>query len=78
MAVYQTEITAIDITLLGELVARVTGFDEHTSEVTIDGSLHTVESWRELSAQIEAALRLIHSADSAKGGDYANPVSEPC
>lgn len=69
MAAYLNEITAIDITSLGELVARVTGFDEHTSEVTIDGSLHTAESWRELSAQIEAAILAIHQTDSAKVGE---------
>ena len=68
MAVYQTEITAIDITSLGELVARVIAFDECCSEVTIDGSLHTVESWRELSAQIEDAILAIHQPGSAKGG----------
>ena len=69
MAAYLNEITAIDITSLGELSARVIAFDEHTSEVTIDGSLHTVESWRELSAQIEAAILAIHQQGSAKGGD---------
>ena len=67
MAAYLNEITAIDITSLG-VVARVTGFDECRAEVTIDGSLHTVESWRELSAQIEAAILAIHQPGSAKEG----------
>ena len=70
MAAYLNEITAIDITSLGELVARVTCFDECCAEVTIDGSLHTAESWRELSAQIEAAILAIHQPGSAKGGDH--------
>ncbi len=69
MAAYLNEITAIDITSLGELVARVTGFDECCAEVTIDGSLHTAESWRELSAQIEAAILAIHQPDSTKGDE---------
>ena len=70
MAAYQTEITAIDITSLGELSARVTAFDEQCSDVLIgESSLHTVESWRELSAKIEAALLLIHPTGSAKGGE---------
>lgn len=69
MAAYLNEITAIDITSLGELVARVACFDECCAEVTIDGSLHTAESWRELSAQIEAAILAIHQPGSAKGGE---------
>jgi len=70
MAAYLNEITAIDITSLGELVARVIAFDECCSEVVIKGSLNTVESWRELSAQIEDAILAIHQPGSAKGGDF--------
>jgi hypothetical protein len=69
MAAYLNEITAIDITSLGESVARVTCFDECCVEVNIDEGIHTVDSWRELSVQIEAAILAIHQPGSAKGGE---------
>jgi len=68
MATYKTESTAIDITSPGVLEASVTCFDECCVEVNIEGGIHTVESWRELSAQIEAAILTIHQPGSAKGG----------
>ena len=69
MTDYKTEVTAIDITSLGVLEARVTCFDECSSEVNIGGGIHNVDSWRELSAQIEAAILAIRQPCSAKVGE---------
>ena len=61
MTLYRNEVTEIEIVSFDDYpVGMVRCFDEVCSEVTLKEICHTVESWRELSAQIEAALLAIH------------------
>lgn len=45
--------------------AKITAFDEAASEVTLTETVHTPESWRELSQAIDQALRAIHPITAA-------------
>jgi len=56
MSDYRIEIFGIDITCLDEHMAKIEAFDEETSSITVISNPHTVESWRELSAKIEATI----------------------
>lgn len=63
MTLYRSEITEVEIhDFEGTLAAKVTCFDDECSEVTVSEHTHNVDSWRELSAKIEDALRQIHRA----------------
>ena len=63
MTLYRSEITEVEIhDFEGTLAAKVTCFDDECSEVKVSEQPHNVESWRELSAKIEEALRQIHPA----------------
>ena len=55
---YTISPTMIEITdnPLCKAVAAVSCFDEYCAEVSIKETVHTVESWRELAAAIEAAI----------------------
>lgn len=55
---YPSAIAVVDFEQ--KLAAVVTCVDEACSEVKLIDAAHTVESWRELSAQIEQALAAIH------------------
>jgi predicted lipoprotein with Yx(FWY)xxD motif len=60
---YRCEVTEIEIYAFDQdVAAQVECFDECSSEVKVATSVHTVESWRELSAKIEEALLQIHQA----------------
>jgi hypothetical protein len=51
-----TMIDIVDDELCGKVAAYVSCHDEHCAEVGIKQTIHTVETWRELSAAIEAAI----------------------
>lgn len=58
---YRCELTSIEIYDFDhEVAAKIECFDECSSEVKVQTSVHTVESWRELSAKIEEALMRIN------------------
>jgi hypothetical protein len=61
---YRCEVCVIEIyDFDNEVAAKIECFDSEASCVTVtDKNVHTVESWRELSSQIEAALLQIHPA----------------
>ena len=64
MTLYRNEVTEIEIyDYDNEVVGKVKCFDAACSEITVKEHPHTVDSWRELSAQIEAALLAIHPAN---------------
>ena len=66
MSYYKLEVYGIEIVCLDEQCAKIECFDEYCSSITISGGLHTVESWRELSAKIEEALLQIHPASTTR------------
>ena len=61
---YRCEVCMVEIyDFDDEVAAKIQCFDSEASSVTVtDKNVHTVESWRELSAKIEEALLQIHPA----------------
>lgn len=63
MTLYRAEVTEVEIhDFEGTHAAKVTCFDDECSLVKVAEQPHNLDSWRELSAKIEEALRQIHPA----------------
>jgi hypothetical protein len=61
MTLYRLDPTSYEVSDFdGKVAAHVTVFDECCSEVAVKDAPHTIESWRELSAAIETAIRILH------------------
>jgi len=52
-------LTQIEISDGAELCAKVTVQDENCVDVDLRQRCHTLESWRELSAKIEEAIKMM-------------------